>query len=737
MKTSFSIFLIFLSLLFSSLSSLFAQMNSEEINKAEEALGFSSRLSFPSNTSILTTAQRVSSIEGENSINAVVAEQKNAIENSAKILTQADSSNCNVAKGKVSNFQENIKTDDGENILDVIGNGKNINLKSCAEQQQMNGMSNEMKKKALSLCCDKWLVETQPSKILLDYELLKEDENYSLVKTFEEYWNKVAKAHELGNDSLALSWIQIAKDIQQALEDSIKKVQASKNEENASRDTEYPWTNITIARQKWDEVSERYSEAIASLELEELLHWEEVTKTMNNSIKRVESWHHTAVASRQLAEYRKKYIEAEESHEVPEIIKYWKQIVEISQSFADYCRQAAEALTSGKEQEYHNLEQTAKFLKENISQLVNAVNSLKDSIDAIAEGELEMSIFWRKIATQWIQSVEYNKQILNPGLNLETGIETGDLSQYTLPQNVLSDLSHVRTPKRHGEPGLKVCHGSVKTILEQTPYEISSSSISVSRLNKNFTCRNLFFQREHYMSCHFSQLKSASFALKKSIEARKLNEKELVELWFKIARQHEESAEYFYKTVDDLGNGANTAATNAKKAAYNVIRSVEQLETASISLGKAIRAERWKQEEFAAILFKITKQREESAGYYIQAACFQVNENNDCNYFNKAAKSAELSADQFKNVFTALEKAIPAKEANQEQLAERWFQTVKQYEESAEYYRRSAEAYAIGNKEEGDRLGGNSSNEEGLAYVAMKEANILKEQAEEFEKQNH
>src|SRR3990167_3551451 len=56
--------------------------------------------------------------------------------------------------------------------------------------------------------------------------------------------------------------------------------------------------------------------------------------------------------------------------------------------------------------------------------------------------------------------------------NLKMGIETGDLSQYTLSQNVFPESSRT----------VKVCHGSVKTILEQSPYEISSSSIPVFRL---------------------------------------------------------------------------------------------------------------------------------------------------------------------------------------------------------------------------------------------------------------
>ncbi|OHE76583.1 MAG: hypothetical protein A3F67_04650 [Verrucomicrobia bacterium RIFCSPHIGHO2_12_FULL_41_10] len=66
--------------------------------------------------------------------------------------------------------------------------------------------------------------------------------------------------------------------------------------------------------------------------------------------------------------------------------------------------------------------------------------------------------------------------MVSSSFNLETEIETGYLSQYTLPQNVFFEASRT----------VKVCHGSVKTILEQSPYEISSSSIPVSRFKRDF-----------------------------------------------------------------------------------------------------------------------------------------------------------------------------------------------------------------------------------------------------------
>src|SRR3990167_5468971 len=62
-------------------------------------------------------------------------------------------------------------------------------------------------------------------------------------------------------------------------------------------------------------------------------------------------------------------------------------------------------------------------------------------------------------------------------LNLKTGLENGDLPQYTWPQKVFSKVSRT----------VKVCLTFVKIFLRPSPYEISSTSNPVFRFNSLFT----------------------------------------------------------------------------------------------------------------------------------------------------------------------------------------------------------------------------------------------------------
>ncbi|HLB34733.1 MAG: hypothetical protein A3F67_09455 [Verrucomicrobia bacterium RIFCSPHIGHO2_12_FULL_41_10] len=68
-------------------------------------------------------------------------------------------------------------------------------------------------------------------------------------------------------------------------------------------------------------------------------------------------------------------------------------------------------------------------------------------------------------------------------LNLKTGLENGDLPQYTWPQKVFSKVSRT----------VKVCHAFVKTFLRPSSYEISSTSNPVFRLNAYAVVLLLFF----------------------------------------------------------------------------------------------------------------------------------------------------------------------------------------------------------------------------------------------------
>ena len=99
-------------------------------------------------------------------------------------------------------------------------------------------------------------------------------------------------------------------------------------------------------------------------------------------------------------------------------------------------------------------------------------------------------------------------------------IEAGNLSQYTLSQHILNEPSPISTEalwRAMAQEGIPQLH---KTILEQVPYEISSTSIAVS------------------------SLKEASASLKKLTRAMEENEKKLATLWYKtvdLDRSHKDT----------------------------------------------------------------------------------------------------------------------------------------------------------------------------------------------------
>ncbi|HLB34023.1 MAG TPA: hypothetical protein VJK54_07290 [Chthoniobacterales bacterium] len=649
MKTSFSIFLIFLSLVFSNSSSLFAQMNPEEINKAEEALGFSGRLSFPSNTSILTTAQRVSSIEGESSISALVAEQEDIPENSIKIVTQEDSFNCNVLEGNNSDFQGNIKSDDSENILSVIEPDKNFNLKSCVGKQKMNGRNNEIKKKALSICCQKWLTETLPPQILSDYNMsfckYTEDHklDYSLIKTFEEYWNKIAKAHDLGNDLLALSLIQVAEDVWQAIKDSIELPKVFKDED-------MPLYCI------------------------------------------LPSWRSGCYDINKLAKYREKYILAKDSSQVPEIVSNCKKIIEKLRSSIKYKRN------------YIEHEKIKLLFKSLLEDDYNFMTSMLTEVLQLEDKPLAFAL---------IQKIKEIQQCIGDMIQESENKEIGCLDDYYFKKSYClrvckEQYTQVKKSSQSSEIidnwkkiieklnfSDKYC-GQLRKIVQE--YDLEDRGLSVF----SYFDDSEFMPTSDRILVDIMHLECIIGCFEKSNNAVAKGELEVAELWQKLAESCQKSIEITERC--ELYYSEKEAKKLHELEIYHSCSSLrassDQLENSSTELEKVIESQR------------------KLRGLEIYHSYSPL----------------RSSANQLKNASNALEKVIEAKKINKGELGELWLKTVKQYEESAQYYQQSAEAYLLGNEEEGNRLGTGRNDQEGLGYVAEKVADSLKKQAEVFEK---
>ncbi|HLB32865.1 MAG TPA: hypothetical protein VJK54_01395 [Chthoniobacterales bacterium] len=212
---------------------------------------------------------------------------------------------------------------------------------------------------ALSVCCKKWLAETRSSeasvKILSDYviDVLKRGADHELVRVFEKYWDHIAKAHdELEDNPLTLADIQVAEDIQRAIEDNIKQAEASKN--------------------KNEELSTAWKDAVQ--------------------------------ATQKLAECREKYIQISISSKTPDIISDWKKIVEGSEFLANYFRKAAEARALQNEQEYESFKRVANSMKESVNKLEEEVTEFEKSL--LTSVQPEVLARCRKTIEQYKTSIK-------------------------------------------------------------------------------------------------------------------------------------------------------------------------------------------------------------------------------------------------------------------------------------------------------------------------------------------
>ena len=232
---------------------------------------------------------------------------------------------------------------------------KSINL------QKNRVLSNlpSVKTMALFVCCEKWLAETSlPTKLIhirnnYIINAIKKGAEHKLIKIFEKYWDYVAKVHELGDDSLALAWIQVAEDIQQALGDSIKSAEANRKQK-------LPLSN---------------------------------------------AWKNSAEAMQKVAEYRDRYIQTSLDSSIPEVVSLRKKVVEGSQFVADYYRKSAEACSLYNHQEFNHFNKVADSMKKHVSDLEEAVTGLEKSLVIVSKPEI--SERWRKAIEQYQIAVEF------------------------------------------------------------------------------------------------------------------------------------------------------------------------------------------------------------------------------------------------------------------------------------------------------------------------------------------
>src|SRR3990167_8666308 len=577
---------------------------------------------------------------------------------------------------------------------------------------------NYLKLNALSIYCDQWLLETRltakPTKILSDYtiDLAKRGADYKLVKVFEKYWNHIAAAHQLGDDLLALSLIQVAEDIQQALEDSIKSKKNTKN----SR-----------------------------------IYYSIIQEIMN------------------MAEYREKYIYASMLSEglfsksgkkdvsFTEIVSALKKVVEQSECIVSYYRQSL-----GKDS-YNYLDNNNKALK-------TIFQALDQSLDEAIEGEFEISMFWRKIAEQrqilfehsiktvdnietvgaklireiqdhftsqfylasaalekginakkaqqeeianlWFKMAdkyqklaEYGNQTINPELS-NNAINEHDFFQAKISlRDCISQLGDASAALEKGTQFKKENQEEI-AVLWLNVFERSQTladyynQVINARLNSNITD----------FRC-FSQARKIGAALTQGIQAKKKGQGEIAAVWFQIVREYQKAVECYEQVINIKLNNNEVSYCYLKQANSSAKNCTFQLDKAFSALTESVRAKMQEQKEIAAFWFDLATKYQKIAEYYNQVAKNRLsNDEATHSYLAPANASAKNYISQLDKAFSALRKGMGAKEAQEKETAILWFKTSEEYQKSGEYYNQAIKAAVDKDDINYDRL-----NQEGSA----------------------
>src|SRR3990167_8531969 len=225
-----------------------------------------------------------------------------------------------------------------------------------------------------------------------------------------------------------------------------------------------------------------------------------------------------------------------------------------------------------------------------------------------------------------------------------------------------------------------------------------------------------------------SSYDEAAKALQKATSATTSGNDFEATLWSKTSKQYQESAEYHTQAAKDISNGNKTDYDHFSKAGHTASWSAHLLEEAFSASEKVTQAKHANQEELALLWLKISELNQESSEYNIQAAR-AISSGNEINYdrFERAGFALGESALRFQIASMALEKAIQAREINQNEFAASLLKAEEQYQESAKYYSQAANASLKGNKTDFDRFEGAAAAMERDAKRLEEASSVLKE----------
>ncbi|HLB34022.1 MAG TPA: hypothetical protein VJK54_07285 [Chthoniobacterales bacterium] len=288
----------------------------------------------------------------------------------------------------------------------LVEDDNDININFLLKEQRINISK---KNKEMSLYCKKWITETglisAPEAILGDYvikpilsdyvmDILKRKADYRLVEAFEKYRSYVIKAHDGENDSLALAWIQLAEDIQQTIEESIKK-----NKISGTPKLLKAWEDVIESELKMAEYRSHYMK-LSLLFQNSSLQLPSIGQSSSASV--IEESNSLRLFNRSVpsAPYSSLATETlKAGFQNSDVINGRKKIVEEFYVITDYYRKAAEACALNNEQEYNRFKSAADAMKESVKKLEAAITAVEKSLST--SDQPEISTLWRKVVEQY------------------------------------------------------------------------------------------------------------------------------------------------------------------------------------------------------------------------------------------------------------------------------------------------------------------------------------------------
>ena len=509
-------------------------------------------------------------------------------------------------------------------------------------------ISNSTAAKALFVCCEKWLAETAVA-IAADNRssfasFIARQPNHELVKAFAKSRDNVSDAHKVGDDPLALAWIQVAEDFQQAIKESIKKMEAARN------------GNLHLS----------------------------------------DAWRDTVQVTQKMAEYRSKYITATTLLGSPEIVSEWKKVVTQSESIVNYYRRATElqehsfcsvlhrtsSLFTGMGPltvmsdtmflvERHVLGHTQRrdYLKKVVSFTEKAAVLLDQLTQLQEENSEELVGLYLKTIEQYQESVQYYLQAVDilfnrflSKLDSANEVQGVDGAQKLSVQEQLASLTDdvfnkkvasvvdsacqlekvamvlekaIQARKANQEEVATLCLKIVKKFEEHAEY---TSQVSNAKLCKNKTKQKRYEEAADAALKIANELERTVEAFEKTFQAREINQEEIATLWLKIARQSEESTEYTSQATNIQAKKIDIQRFDKAHKASDA--SISALLAAISAFERSTKAKEVHMEELENQWLKVVSYYQEYADYKRQIAQAVINGNaNDYDRLEKAASA--------------------------------------------------------------------------------------------------